>query len=101
MLDAPDKRLFIGIGGLEAASQLLGFIGASKLPGICLLLVMRKSAVAQLLLGDCTPMHTAHVKSSGTPCVSSPQSFMSAPCDSHAPHAVLKGEEPGEYNIFI
>ncbi len=33
MLDAPDKRLFIGIGGLEAASQLLGFVGASKLPG--------------------------------------------------------------------
>lgn len=35
MLDAPDKRLFIGIGALEAASQLLGFIGASKLPGAC------------------------------------------------------------------
>lgn len=34
MLDAPDKRLFIGIGGLEAASQLLGFVGASKLPGL-------------------------------------------------------------------
>jgi hypothetical protein len=33
MLDAPDKRLFLGIGGLEAASQLLGFVGASKLPG--------------------------------------------------------------------
>lgn len=33
MLDAPDKRLFVGIGALEAASQLLGFIGASKLPG--------------------------------------------------------------------
>ena len=33
MLDAPDKRLFVGIGILEAASQLLGFIGASKLPG--------------------------------------------------------------------
>ena len=33
MLDAPDKRLFVGIGGLEAASQLLGFVGASKLPG--------------------------------------------------------------------
>ena len=35
MLDAPDKRLFLGIGGLEAASQLLGFVGASKLPGHC------------------------------------------------------------------
>ena len=34
MLDAPDKRLFLGIGGLEAASQLLGFVGASKLPGM-------------------------------------------------------------------
>ena len=34
MLDAPDKRLFVGIGALEAASQLLGFIGASKLPGV-------------------------------------------------------------------
>ena len=33
MLDAPDKRLFLLIGGLEAVSQLLGFIGASKLPG--------------------------------------------------------------------
>ena len=33
MLDATDKRLFLGIGILEAASQLLGFIGASKLPG--------------------------------------------------------------------
>ena len=33
MLDAPDKRLFILIGALEAASQLLGFIGASQLPG--------------------------------------------------------------------
>ena len=33
MLDAPDKRLFVLIGGLEAVSQLLGFIGASKLPG--------------------------------------------------------------------
>ena len=33
MLDATDKKLFVGIGGLEAASQLLGFIGASKLPG--------------------------------------------------------------------
>ena len=33
MLDAPDKRLFLGIGGLEAASQLLGFVGASRLPG--------------------------------------------------------------------
>jgi hypothetical protein len=33
MLDAPDKRLFVLIGGLEAVSQLLGFVGASKLPG--------------------------------------------------------------------
>ena len=36
MVDAPDKRLFVGIGALEAASQLLGFIGASKLPGDCI-----------------------------------------------------------------
>ena len=35
MLNAPDKRLFVLIGGLEAVSQLLGFIGASKLPGTC------------------------------------------------------------------
>ena len=35
MLNAPDKRLFVLIGGLEAVSQLLGFIGASKLPGAC------------------------------------------------------------------
>ena len=35
MLNAPDKRLFVLIGGLEAVSQLLGFIGASKLPGVC------------------------------------------------------------------
>ena len=33
MLSAPNKRLFLYIGGLEAVSQLLGFIGASKLPG--------------------------------------------------------------------
>ena len=34
MLDATDKRLFVGIGILEAFSQLLGFLGASKLPGL-------------------------------------------------------------------
>ena len=33
MLSAPNKKLFLWIGGLEAVSQLLGFIGASKLPG--------------------------------------------------------------------
>ena len=34
MLEAPNKRLFLYIGLMEAASQLLGFIGANKLPGI-------------------------------------------------------------------
>ncbi len=33
MIDAPNKKLFLWIGGLEAVSQLLGFIGAAKLPG--------------------------------------------------------------------
>ncbi len=33
MLNAPNKKLFLWIGGLEAVSQLLGFIGAAKLPG--------------------------------------------------------------------
>eukprot|EP00891_Asterochloris_glomerata_P000578 jgi/Astpho2/578/fgenesh1_pg.00013_%23_13_t len=32
-IDVTDKRLFLGIGALEAASSLLGFIGASRLPG--------------------------------------------------------------------
>lgn len=49
MLDAPDKRLFLGIGGLEAASQLLGFVGASKLPG--------DTAVLLLLLRLMLPPH--------------------------------------------
>lgn len=33
MIAAPNKKLFLWIGGLEAVSQLLGFIGAAKLPG--------------------------------------------------------------------
>ena len=32
MLDTP-KKLFLVIGALEAAAQILGFIGAAKLPG--------------------------------------------------------------------
>ena len=54
MLDAPDKRLFLGIGGLEAASQLLGFVGASKLPGhtplYLLLCCLRISTLVQYVL---------------------------------------------------
>lgn len=51
MLNAPDKRLFVLIGGLEAVSQLLGFIGASKLPGVCL-----RCAVA-----CCSPAYTRYL----------------------------------------
>ena len=32
MLDTP-KKMFLVIGALEAAAQILGFIGAAKLPG--------------------------------------------------------------------
>ena len=32
MLDTP-KRQFLLIGALEAAAQILGFVGAAKLPG--------------------------------------------------------------------
>ena len=32
-VDVTDKRRFVVIGGLEASSQLLGFAGASRLPG--------------------------------------------------------------------
>ncbi len=32
MLDTPKKQFFV-IGALEAAAQILGFIGAAKLPG--------------------------------------------------------------------
>ena len=32
MLDTP-KKMFLLIGALEAAAQILGFIGAAKLPG--------------------------------------------------------------------
>ena len=35
MLDTPKKQ-FLLIGALEAAAQILGFIGAAKLPGQCL-----------------------------------------------------------------
>lgn len=48
MLDAPDKRLFVGIGGLEAASQLLGFVGASKLPGVTLPLLSQSIILFQI-----------------------------------------------------
>ena len=34
MLHTPKQTFFV-IGALEAASQILGFIGAAKLPGVC------------------------------------------------------------------
>ena len=34
MLDTPKKQFFL-IGALEAAAQILGLIGAAKLPGGC------------------------------------------------------------------
>lgn len=34
MLETPKKQFFL-IGALEAAAQILGFIGAAKLPGGC------------------------------------------------------------------
>ena len=33
MLDAVPKKQFAFIGAIEAASQVLGFIGAAQLPG--------------------------------------------------------------------
>ncbi|KAK9843738.1 hypothetical protein WJX81_004492 [Elliptochloris bilobata] len=51
MLNAPDKRLFVLIGGLEAVSQLLGFIGASKLPGVVLPLLQQTILLWQVSLG--------------------------------------------------
>ena len=36
MLDAVPKKQFAFIGAIEAASQVLGFIGAAQLPGTCL-----------------------------------------------------------------
>ncbi len=48
MLDAPNKRLFWWIGGLEALSQLLGFIGASKLPGVVLPLLQQSMLLWQV-----------------------------------------------------
>lgn len=34
-LQAAPWKLLAGVGLIEAASQILGFIGASKLPGAC------------------------------------------------------------------
>lgn len=39
MLDTPKKQ-FLLIGALEAASSILGFIGAAKLPGVPLVLTV-------------------------------------------------------------
>lgn len=50
MIDAPNKKLFLWIGGLEAVSQLLGFIGAAKLPGVVLPLLQQTLLVWQVLL---------------------------------------------------
>lgn len=50
MLEAPDRRLFLWIGGLEAFSQLLGFIGASKLPGVVLPLLQQSLLIWQVTL---------------------------------------------------
>ena len=50
MLKAPDRKLFLWIGGLEAFSQLLGFIGASKLPGVVLPLLQQSLLIWQVTL---------------------------------------------------
>ncbi|CAK0779329.1 hypothetical protein CVIRNUC_004745 [Coccomyxa viridis] len=50
MLQAPDRKLFLWIGGLEAFSQLLGFIGASKLPGVVLPLLQQSLLIWQVTL---------------------------------------------------
>ena len=50
MLQAPDRKLFLWIGGLEATSQLLGFIGASKLPGVVLPLLQQSLLIWQVTL---------------------------------------------------
>ncbi|KAK9915593.1 hypothetical protein WJX75_001294 [Coccomyxa subellipsoidea] len=50
MIAAPNKKLFLWIGGLEAVSQLLGFIGAAKLPGVVLPLLQQTLLVWQVLL---------------------------------------------------
>lgn len=50
MLQAPDRKLFLWIGSLEAVSQLLGFIGASKLPGVVLPLLQQSLLIWQVTL---------------------------------------------------
>jgi drug/metabolite transporter (DMT)-like permease len=50
MFAATDKRIFVGIGALEAASQLLGFVGASKLPGVTLPLLQQSIIPFNILL---------------------------------------------------
>ena len=50
MLAAPNKKLFLWIGALEALSQLLGFIGASKLPGVVLPLLQQSMLLWQVAL---------------------------------------------------
>eukprot|EP00884_Botryococcus_braunii_P005382 jgi/Botrbrau1/14845/Bobra.0278s0015.1 len=48
MLDAVNKRIFIFIGACEALSSLLGFIGASRLPGVVLPLLAQSSLIWQI-----------------------------------------------------
>lgn len=53
MLDTPKKQ-FLLIGALEAASSILGFIGAAKLPGVPLVLTL---GLHWLLYDRCSGMH--------------------------------------------
>ncbi|KAA6419096.1 MAG: crt protein 1-like [Trebouxia sp. A1-2] len=50
MLETPKKQFFL-IGALEAAAQILGFIGAAKLPGVSLPLLQQSMMFWQIGLG--------------------------------------------------
>lgn len=50
MLDTPKKQFFL-IGALEAAAQILGFIGAAKLPGVAVPLLSQSMMFWQIGLG--------------------------------------------------
>ncbi|DBB00298.1 TPA: hypothetical protein ACH3X1_014123 [Trebouxia sp. C0004] len=50
MLETPKKQFFL-IGALEAAAQILGFIGAAKLPGVSVPLLQQSMMLWQIGLG--------------------------------------------------
>ena len=51
MLDAPNNKLFVLIGALEAAAQVISMISVSKLPGVVLPLLQQTILLWQVALG--------------------------------------------------